>query len=304
MSILDFGAEAKDDDQDFDKTQAELIKAVQFAASNASIPVISMKISSIAHNDLLEKWEGGKNNLDADEEADLQKVRKRMDKVIRLASDMGVGVFIDAEESWVQDSMDSLADEFMETYNKRKVVVYNTFQMYRKDRLDFLLRSYERSVARNYYLGAKLVRGAYMVKERALAEEKNVPSPIHETKEDTDRSFNEGIRFCIDHYDRISSCNASHNAESALLQSKLIAERAIPKNHSHLNFCQLQGMSDNITFNLAYNGYNVAKYVVYGPIHEVIPYLVRRAQENTSITGDVSRELSFVIHEMKRRGLK
>ena len=302
MSILDYGAEAKDSEKDFDETLSELIKAVQFGASNASIPVISMKISSIARNELLEKWKGHLP-LEPFEESELEKVRKRMHKVLHLASDMGVGVFIDAEESWVQDAMDTLADEMMESYNKRKVVVYNTFQMYRKDRLDFLKKSFDRSTTRNYYLGAKIVRGAYMVKEAEQAKTNGYENPIFDTKEGSDYSFNQAIEFCVDHYNRISSCNASHNAESAMLQTRLIAERSIPKNHSHLNFCQLIGMSDNITFNLAAQGYNVAKYVVYGPIQEVIPYLIRRAQENTSITGDVGRELNLVMTEMKRRRL-
>lgn len=302
LSILDYGAEAKDSEKDFDATLSELIKAVQFGAANASVPVISLKISSIARNGLLEKWKGNQA-LESFEEAELEKVKKRMHKVLHLASDMGVAVFVDAEESWVQDAMDTLVEEMMESYNKRKVVVYNTYQMYRRDRLDFLKKSFDRSLYRNYYLGAKIVRGAYMVKEGDRAKAEGRESPVFDSKESSDESFNLAIEFCVNHYDRISSCNASHNAESCMLQARLIAERSIPKNHSHLNFCQLMGMSDNITFNLAAQGYNVAKYVVYGPIHEVIPFLIRRAQENTSITGDVGRELNLVIQEMKRRRL-
>ncbi len=300
MSILDYGAEAKETEKDFDMASSEIIKAIQFGASNSSVPVVSMKISSIARNGFLEKWQG-RNGLETNEQGELIRIKKRMHKIMHMAADMGVGVFIDAEETWVQDSMDALAEEMMEAYNKKKVVVYNTFQMYRKDRLDFLKGSFEKTIARNYYLGAKIVRGAYMIKERDLAREKGYESPIHDTKEDADHAFNEAIEFCIDHYDRISSCNASHNTQSAYLQAKLIVERSIPKNHSHLNFCQLMGMSDNITFNLAHQGFNVAKYVVYGPIHEVIPFLIRRAQENTSITGDVSRELALILTEMNRR---
>ncbi len=301
MSILDYGAEAHDSEKDFDKTCNEIIKAVQFGASNASVPVVSMKISSIARNGLLEKWQGGKTVLESSEQHELDKVRKRMHKIIHFGSDMDVGVFLDAEETWVQESMDALADEMMETYNKKRVIVYNTFQLYRKDRLEFLKKSFEKAISKNYFLGAKIVRGAYMVKERALAEEKGIASPIYDTKEETDKAFDSAVEFCIDNYNRISLCNASHNATSALKMAQLIADRAIPKNHSHLNFCQLMGMSDNITFNLAHQGFNVAKYVVYGPIHEVIPFLIRRAQENTSITGDVSRELGFIIKEMERR---
>ena len=302
MSILDYGVEAKDTEKDFDVTLSELVKAVQFGAANASVPVISLKISSLARNGLLEKWKGNQP-LESFEDAELKKVKNRLHKVMHLASDMGVGVFIDAEESWVQDAMDALADEMMESYNKRKVVVYNTYQLYRKDRLEYLRKSFDRSISRNYYLGAKLVRGAYMIKEADRAAGLGYENPIFDTKMQCDESFDHAVTFCIDHYDRISLCNASHNAESALLQAKLISERSIPKNHSHLNFCQLMGMSDNITFNLASQGFNVAKYVVYGPIQEVIPFLIRRAQENTSITGDVGRELNLIMTEMKRRRL-
>ena len=301
MSVLDYGAEAHDTEKDFEKATGEILKAVQFGASNASVPVVSMKISSIARNGLLEKWRGGKNLLDQSEQNELDKVRKRMHKIIHFGSDMDVGMFIDAEETWVQESMDALADEMMETYNKKRVIVYNTFQLYRKDRLEFLKKSYEKANAKNFFLGAKIVRGAYMVKERAYAEEKGAESPIHETKDATDMAFDAAIEFCVDNYNRISVCNASHNAFSAFKMAKLISDRSIPRNHSHLNFCQLMGMSDNITFNLAHEGFNVAKYVVYGPIHEVIPFLIRRAQENTSITGDVSRELGFIMKEMDRR---
>lgn len=302
FSILDYGAEAKDSEKDFELTLSEILRVVQFAAANASVPVISIKISSLARNGLLEKWQG-KNSLDNTEELELSKVRKRLNRILHFASDMGVGVFIDAEESWVQDAMDTLVDELMESYNKKRVVVYNTFQMYRTDRLDFLKKSFEKAQAKNYYLGAKIVRGAYMDKERQKAESAGIPSPIHEDKAATDQAFNSAIEFCVDHYNRISSCNASHNAASAMAMAKMITDKLIPRNHSHLNFCQLLGMSDNITFNLAYHGFNVAKYVPYGPIQEVIPFLIRRAQENTSITGDVGRELSMIREEANRRGL-
>lgn len=302
FSILDYGVEAKDSEKDFELVLSELLRVVQFAAANASVPVISLKISALARNALLEKWQG-KNNLEPQEEAELVKIRKRLNRIMHFASDMGVGVFIDAEETWVQDAMDTLVDELMESYNKKRVVVYNTFQMYRTDRLDFLKKSFEKAQARNYYLGAKIVRGAYMEKERQRAEDLKLPSPIHEDKEATDASFDAAITFCVEHYNRISSCNASHHAGSAMAMAKQITDKLIPRNHSHLNFCQLLGMSDNITFNLAYHGFNVAKYVPYGPIQEVIPFLIRRAQENMSITGDIGRELSMIKEEVNRRGL-
>lgn len=303
FSVLDYGAEAKDSEKDFDHTLNEILKTVQFAAANASVPVVSLKISSLARNAFLEKWQG-KNPLDQAEEAELTKIRKRLNRILHLASDMGVGVFIDAEESWVQEAMDTLVEELMEAYNKKKVVAYNTYQMYRTDRLEVLKKAFEKAQNRNYYLGAKIVRGAYMEKERKRAAEQGYPTPIYATKEETDEAFNGAIRFCVEHYNRISSCNASHNLESCMLMASLITDKLIPRNHSHLNFCQLLGMSDNITFNLAHHGFNVAKYVPYGPIFEVIPFLIRRAEENTSITGEVGRELTLIRDEVSRRGMK
>lgn len=303
FSVLDYGAEAKDSEKDFDHTLNEILKTVQFAAANASVPVVSLKISSLARNAFLEKWQG-KNPLDQAEEAELTKIRKRLNRILHLASDMGVGVFIDAEESWVQEAMDTLVEELMEAYNKKKVVAYNTYQMYRTDRLEVLKKAFEKAQNRNYYLGAKIVRGAYMEKERKRAADQGYPTPIYATKEETDEAFNGAIRFCVEHYNRISSCNASHNLESCMLMASLITDKLIPRNHSHLNFCQLLGMSDNITFNLAHHGFNVAKYVPYGPIFEVIPFLIRRAEENTSITGEVGRELTLIRDEVSRRGMK
>ncbi|HMR44297.1 MAG TPA: proline dehydrogenase family protein, partial [Saprospiraceae bacterium] len=212
-------------------------------------------------------------------------------------------IFFDAEESWIQNAIDDLVNMMMKRYNKEKAVVYNTFQLYRIDRLPYLLRSFDIAQKEGYVLGAKLVRGAYMDKERERAEEKGYPSPIHPTKEATDEAYNSALKFCVDNYEKMASCNATHNAQSSLLLARLIKERGIPKDHPHLVFCQLYGMSDNITFNLAAAGYNVAKYVPYGPVREVVPYLIRRAQENSSITGDMSREYGLVLREMKRRGL-
>ena len=189
----------------------------------------------------------------------------------------------------------------MSKYNKERVIVYNTFQMYRKDRLAFLKESFDKAKAGGYLLGAKVVRGAYMDKERARAEEMGHVSPIQDSKENTDKDFNEAITFCVEHYTEMASCNASHNLTSCALQSKMIDTMGIDRNHPNLNFCQLLGMSDNITFNLSEAGYNVAKYMVYGAVGEVAPYLIRRAQENSSVAGDVSRELHLLNSEIERR---
>jgi len=216
---------------------------------------------------------------------------------------LNVGVMIDAEESWMQITIDRIVEDMMLAYNKSSVIVFNTYQLYRHDKLEYLKDSFEKSQEQKYKLGAKLVRGAYMDKENNFAESQGIQSLINTSKEATDKDYNEAILFCVNHYEEVSSVCASHNAKSNLYQASLIDKKQIEKNHPHLNFCQLLGMSDNITFNLAKAGYNVAKYVPYGPLKEVIPYLIRRAKENSSVTGDMSRELQLIKSEIKRRGL-
>ncbi len=302
LSILDYGAEGKQTEEEFNKTMNENIRAIEFAAQNGHVPVISTKITGLARFELLEKKQSGKA-LSKAEKAEYQNVLKRVDSICHVAYQKGTAVFIDAEESWIQDPIDDLADLMMKRYNKKKVVVYNTFQMYRTDRLAFLKQSFKKAQEEGYLLGAKLVRGAYMEKERNRAEEMGYPSPIQPNKQATDENYDAGIEFCVENYKKLASCNASHNANSALLQANLIVQKNIQRDHPHLNFCQLLGMSDHLTFNLAKAGFNVAKYVVYGSVREVVPYLIRRAQENSSVTGEMGRELELIMKEVRRRGL-
>ncbi len=302
FTVLDFGAEGKTTNEELDDALDEFLRAVEFAASNPSVPVVSIKTTAIADNDLLIKWQSDVT-LDERESLQFERIVDRLEALCSRAKQLGVRIFIDAEESWMQDTIDHLVVTMMRRHNHELAVVYNTYQLYRTDKLAQLKKDYETARQEGYVLGAKLVRGAYMVKERERAKEMGYPSPIHEDRASTDRAYNGAIRFCVEHYQDMASCNASHNIESNMLQAELIAERQLPRSHPHLNFCQLLGMSDNITFNLSAAGYNVAKYVVYGPVREVVPYLIRRAQENTSITGDVSRELSLIEHEVDRRGL-
>ena len=302
QSILDYGAEAKETEKDFNLTMNENIRAIEFAATNESAPIISTKITGLARFKLLEDVQNDVV-LKKKEKEEFRNVLKRVDSICHVASKNGVGVFIDAEESWIQDTIDHITDVMMKRYNKERVVVYNTFQMYRKDRLQFLMDSFEKAKKEDYLLGAKLVRGAYMEKERVRAGEMGYVSPIQVNKKATDDAYNVALRFCIENYESIGSCAATHNAESCQLQAKLIHEKGIQKDHPHLSFCQLFGMSDHLTFNLADAGYNVSKYLVYGQVDEVFPYLVRRAKENTSVSGDMSREYSLIMKEMNRREL-
>ena len=303
LTVLDFGAEGKVKESDFDYVLKENLRAIAYAADNPSVPVISSKITALASNAILEKYQLGKLNSDAEKEA-FKRVEERLDTLCHAAREAGVAVFIDAEETWMQDTIDYLVLKLMERYNKENVVVYHTYQIYRKDKLESLKADHRLAREKGFILGAKIVRGAYMEKERARAKERGYPSPIQDTKEDTDRDFDAAIAYCVDHYEEIASCNASHNMKSNLIQAEMIAARGLPRDHRHLNFCQLYGMSDYITFNLAAEGYNVAKYLPYGPVKEVLPYLIRRARENTAVTGEMSRELGLIVSEMKRRGLK
>lgn len=299
-TMLDYSAEAKVTEEDYNKTMNEVIRAIEFADSNDSTPIVVTKITGMARFELLEAVSRSEP-FTKESRAEYKIILKRLDSICHVAKERGVGIFFDGEETWIQDAIDHLVNVMMRRYNREKAVVYNTFQMYRKDRLSFLLQSFDQAKAHGYILGAKLVRGAYMEKERNRAEEMGYPSPIHDTKAATDDAYNQAVRFCIDNYERLASCNASHNADSAQLQARLIAEKKLPQNHPHLNFCQLYGMSDHLTFNLASTGYNVAKYLPYGSIQEVTPYLIRRAQENTAVAGDMGRELKLISDEVKRR---
>ncbi|MCB0662938.1 MAG: proline dehydrogenase family protein [Saprospiraceae bacterium] len=301
-TILDFGAEGKETETDFNHTMSETIRALEFAARHESVPVVSSKITGMARFGLLEKISKGEE-LNDNENAEYSNILKRLDSVCHVAKEKNVSIYFDAEESWIQNALDQLVNMMMKRYNTESAIVFNTFQMYRHDRLAYLKESFGFAEKEGYFFGAKLVRGAYMEKERDRAEDMGYPSPIHVDKAHTDHDYNAAITFCVDHFDKIALSNATHNAESCMLMARLIEARKIPRNHPHMLFCQLFGMSDNITFNLAKAGFNVAKYVPYGPVREVVPYLIRRAQENSSVTGDMSRELSLVIKELKRRGL-
>lgn len=302
LTILDYGAEGKSSEEDFNRVMEETMRAIEFAASNNSVPVVSTKITGLVDNDILINLQSGKAQDESEKRA-YQQLYERVDKICKKASELKVGVFVDAEESWLQEPIDDLVMEMMEKYNHGKVIVYNTYQLYRHDKLSQLKEDHQKALKKGFLFGAKLVRGAYMEKERERALEMNYPSPIQPDKESTDKDFDEGVAYCIRNYKQIASCCASHNLESNRKQAELIDELGLQKDHPHFNFCQLYGMSDYITFNIGKAGYNVAKYVPYGPIKDVIPYLIRRAQENSSVTGEMSRELSLIKKEIKRRGI-
>lgn len=301
-TILDYGAEGKEAEEDFNFTMNENLRAIEFAANNPHISVVSTKVTGMARFGLLEAIQKG-TALSKEDRVAYRNVLKRLDAICHLAYKKNIAVYIDAEESWIQSTIDHLVILMMRRYNKEKAVVFNTFQMYRHDRLQFLIDTYHQAMRDGYILGAKLVRGAYMEKERERAASLGYPSPINPDKAATDQAFNAAVRFCLEHYDTMAVANASHNEYSNSLQAQLMEEKNIPSNHPNISFCQLYGMSDHITFNLAQDGFNVAKYMPYGPVKDVVPYLIRRAQENTSVTGEVGRELDLIRAEVRRRQL-
>ncbi len=314
--ILDYGVEGKEGEENFDHAQEVFIKVINYAATQPNIPFMGVKITGFARfallekmNELMQQQQGSLMKkyllmldlLSTEEKEEWHRVRNRVMRVCDAAAKNGIGVSIDAEETWITEPLDALTIMMMETFNKEKVVVYNTTQHYRTDRQQFLKDSYEAAVERNFILGAKLVRGAYMEKERERAVEKGYPSPIMPDKESSDRDYDESVKFCIDHIDRVALLLASHNEESNMLAVKLLQEKGLPLNHPRVHWSQLYGMSDNITFNLAHAGCNVSKYLPFGPIKDVIKYLMRRAQENTSVKGQTGRELSLINKEIERR---
>ncbi|MGN6618499.1 MAG: proline dehydrogenase family protein [Ilyomonas sp.] len=304
--ILDYGVEGKEGEENFEEATKKFIQVINYAATQKNIPFISVKVTGLARFGLLQtlneapRLRSGIHDHEF-ENQEWEKVRERMFRICATAAEKNIGVLIDAEESWIQDPIDRITMEMMEIFNKEKAIVYNTLQLYRHDRLDFLKLSHRIAQQQEFILGVKLVRGAYMEKERARAAQLKYPSPIQQDKSFTDGDYNEAVDYCLDNLDTIAVIIASHNEYSNLHAAELMDKKGIPHNHPHVHFSQLYGMSDNITFNLAKEGYSVSKYLPFGPIRDVIPYLMRRAQENSSINGQTSRELVLINKELKRR---
>lgn len=302
-TILDYSVEGEEKEEVFDATAEEIINTIKKAAGNEKIPFSVFKVTGIARFHLLFRI-NSHNKLEQAETEEYNRVKERLDRICQTAQENNVRIFIDAEESWIQDAIDSMARAMMLKYNKEKAIVYNTIQLYRHDRFEFLKRSFSDAKINAYHLGVKLVRGAYMEKERERANDKVYDSPIQPNKKATDNDYNEALRFCIKHIGIISTCAGTHNEESTQLLVDLMKENNIAPNDQRIYFSQLLGMSDHLSYNLSHAGYNVAKYVPYGPVKAVLPYLIRRAQENTSVKGQTGRELSLIKAELKRRGEK
>lgn len=301
-TILDYSVEGAQEEAVFDATAKEIIRTINEGKNNAHIELCVFKTTGIARFALLEKL-NSKKSLNPDEVAERQRFENRFDAICKHAYENDVVILVDAEETWIQDVIDNLATEAMHKYNQQKAVVYNTLQMYRHDRIAYLKKSIAEAEGNNYYAGFKIVRGAYMEKERKRAKDKNYESPIQPTKEATDKDYNLALDICIEHIDRVRLCAGTHNEYSSEYLTQLMTENGITNNDKRIFFSQLLGMSDHISFNIANAGYNVAKYLPYGPVKDVLPYLIRRAQENSSVAGQAGRELKLIEEELKRRRL-
>jgi proline dehydrogenase len=301
-TILDYSVEGKSEEKVFDHTKAEIYRTITRAGQDEFVPFAVFKVTGLVRSEILEKVSAGAELLKTDRE-EWERGKKRVFELCEYAHSIKQSVFIDAEESWLQDAIDDLATEMMRKYNRESPIIYNTLQMYRHDRLEFLKHSHQTARENDYFYAAKLVRGAYMEKERMRAEELGYPSPIQPSKAATDRDFNQAVEYCLDNIETIAFVAGTHNEESTEFMTEKMEEKGVAHNHSHANFSQLYGMSDNLSYVLAKNGYNVSKYVPYGPVKDTVPYLIRRAQENSSVMGQTSRELEMIARELKRRGV-
>jgi len=299
-SVLDYSVEGGENPGQIQAAMEETLRTVINAKGNKDIPFAVFKPTAFIFNEVLKKRSlGDSMTTEEQEEADL--FRQRVEKLCRTAFDNDVRIMIDAEDFCYQHYIDEVVMDMMEKYNRRKAIVFNTYQMYRWDRMDVFREDLDRAREKDFYLGIKFVRGAYMERERKRAEEGGYPSPIHPDKESTDRDYDAALKFAVENIDRVSIFNGTHNENSSMYLTRLMEQKGIRTDDDRCWFSQLYGMSDHISFNLAHLGYNVAKYLPYGPVRHVLPYLIRRTEENTSMAGQTSRELSLIMEERKRR---
>ncbi|MCB9170854.1 MAG: proline dehydrogenase family protein [Flavobacteriales bacterium] len=302
-TILDHSVEGQDEEDELDATVTEVLRTIQVARERGDIPFCVFKPTGVSRTELLMDMSAGKV-LGPAEQAEWQRVEDRMDRLCQAAVEARVPLLIDAEESWLQPAIDRLVEHMMARYNGERAWIFHTIQLYRHDRLTYLRALHERAGTAHFHIGMKLVRGAYMEKERERAAEQGYPSPIHPNKEAVDKDYDAAIAFCVANRDRVRMMAGTHNERSCLYLAGLMDDEGIDRSDERFWFAQLLGMSDHISYNLAAAGYRVAKYVPYGPVREVLPYLIRRAEENTSVAGQTGRELALIRKERLRRAAR
>lgn len=299
-AILDYSVEGQDKEIEFGKTETEIVRIIQLAKENSNIPVSCIKVSGIAKNRLLEKLSSNKE-LNDSERREAGNLHLRFERICQAAYDNQVPIYVDAEESWIQDAIDRLVESMMVRYNKERAIIFQTIQMFRHDRLEYYKQLIERGRREDFKIGMKIVRGAYLDKENSRAKEMGYPTPINPTKQATDDHYNAALELSIENIDWVEICAGTHNEESSMLLTELMAQKGLQNNHPHIYFSQLYGMSDYMSFNLAASGYNVSKYLPYGPVKATLPYLMRRAKENSAIAGQMGKEFSMIVNERRRR---
>ena len=299
-TILDYSVEGTKDEAGFEDTTEQLLQIVEQSKSDPNIPCTCMKMTAIGSFDLFKKITANEP-LSKEDQHELNRVKIRLGKICNASYEADKPIYIDAEETWIQGAIDRFAEEMMAKYNQNRAIVFTTLQLYRWDRNDYFIQLIQQARSRDYKLGIKIVRGAYLEKERERARRLRYKSPINETKVKTDREYNKAVEIFIDNIDVVEICVGTHNEESCKQLIQSMAERKLPNNHPHIYFSQLYGMSDNISFNLANAGYNVSKYLPFGPVESTLPYLARRAEENTAIAGQMSKELEIIVQERRRR---
>jgi proline dehydrogenase len=299
-TILDYSVEGDQNEEAFEECLAQLLEGLRLAQKEKAIPFCVVKLTGLIPFGILEKLDK-KSPLSDQEQKAFEKGQARVFQIAAAAVKANTPFMIDAEESWIQNTIDSITHEMMVMHNREKVFIYNTAQMYRHDRLSYIKALHERSKKEGFLIGLKVVRGAYMEKERERAKEKGYPSPIQPDKKSSDRDYNSAIEYIAKNINSIALCCGTHNEESSFMLTQLMEKSGLAKNHKHIHFAQLLGMSDHISYNLSQSGYNVAKYVPYGPVKDVMPYLIRRANENTSVAGQTGRELGLIKKELERR---
>ncbi len=299
-TVLDYAAEGEESEAGFENVKNQILQNIGIGKEEKGIGAISVKLSGLGYPAIYEKM-AQRQELEQEEKEAFQRTGLRLEAICREAASAGILVYLDAEESWLQEPMDALAEQMMSLFNKEKAIVFNTLQMYRTDRLSYLQELIARTSAESFHLGIKLVRGAYWEKESKRAFEEGLPSPVFETKEETDYAYNEAILLCLAHLPKVQLCIATHNQASTELLVKEILHRGIQQQADFLYFSQLYGMSDNLSYALGKAGFNVSKYLPYGAVEKALPYLIRRAEENTAIAGQMGRELQLLQAERARR---
>jgi proline dehydrogenase len=301
-TILDYSVEGKSEEAVFEQTKEEIIRTIVRAKGDERLPFSVFKVTGLAPLGTLEKVSAG-SDLPEKNKVKWEAAQRRVFEICEYGHSVGQQIFVDAEDSWIQGAIDNLATAMMEKFNREKPLIFNTLQMYRSDRLEFLKQAHAQAKESGYILAVKLVRGAYMEKERKRAAEMGYPSPIQPDKQSTDRDYDAALDYCLEHVDEIAFVAGTHNENSVQHLVQKMHEKRLPEDHPHIFFSQLYGMSDNLSYILAKKGYNVSKYVPYGPVKDALPYLIRRARENTAVIGQMSRELELTSQEIKRRKL-